>query len=185
MSDINLVIPLVITIFVLVYVVWQQRGWVNYLDKSSDRMIANAKEAWKYVAKAEAEVERLREERDQLLIDQRLEWPKCWRLTDDMELVQDMDIVPGMTVFWWNGFEDCEIEGPEVVKQLVYDGSENSLFVNDGEPGKHFFATRETAESLAPRAAEHRPIVERNKRIPIAWAKDRGQFVEPKEPANV
>lgn len=73
--------------------------------------------------------------------------PKCWRLVDG-KLVCDKPVTPRMEVWFWNGFPDCRIEGPEKVTEITFDehDPDAELEVNEESPC-HFYDSREAAEA--------------------------------------
>ncbi len=100
---------------------------------------------FEYVAVEEAEK---LEARLETLEETVAKLPKCWRLTDEGELVQDVPVVPGMVLWYW-------IEEP--TKYLL--GSTKlhihytESFLTEMDGWKHFcdcYSTREAAKAKEP-----------------------------------
>ena len=90
-----------------------------------------------YVHALEAEIERLRAIVDKL--------PKCWRLNEQGELVQDEPIISGNWV--WTLFSDGCVAGPYMVLAINC-RKDYSINLSLGEfQTKQLFSTREAAEA--------------------------------------
>ncbi len=72
-------------------------------------------------------------------------YPTCNRLVNG-KIVCDKAVTLEMEVWFWNGFSDCRIEGPEKVTAIISDEHEDEWLANDGLSPHHFYDSREAVE---------------------------------------
>ena len=71
--------------------------------------------------------------------------PKCWRLNERGELLQDVPVVPGMEVWFWLNDEAILVHQKAV--QFVEDNQQSIMTSYGWLNVRHCYSTREAAEA--------------------------------------